>query len=165
MGHEQSIEQARKQPGLLYADQEIAYNLALRLLGDSPAALQTLQTTVRRIPAGHNAHLQFLGLVVALCRDRWRTRQATWSVTPPVGQATTSPPGAPRPPSPGEAWLEQGIWQLPFEQRAVLLLHDAHSYTYEEVAEIAGLRVSAVETCLAQARRALRDFLQAQGAL
>ena len=59
--------------------------------------------------------------------------------------------------------IQRAIGHLAFNQRAALVMRELEGRSYTEIAEILGLTVSAVETLLFRARRALRE--QLEGAL
>src|SRR5438105_868872 len=59
--------------------------------------------------------------------------------------------------------IRQALGHLAFNQRAALVMRELEGRSYVEIAEILGLSVSAVETLLFRARRALRE--QLEGAL
>lgn len=58
--------------------------------------------------------------------------------------------------------LQQGINQLPEEQRVVLVLSDVQGMSYQEVAEVIDQPLGTVKSRLSRARRRLRDYLLSQ---
>ena len=64
-------------------------------------------------------------------------------------------------PTPDE--IRRALGHLPFNQRSALVLRELEGRSYREIAELLGVTVSAVETLIFRARRALRE--QLDGAL
>ncbi len=64
-------------------------------------------------------------------------------------------------PTPEE--LQRALGHLPFNQRSALVLRELEGRSYVEIAQLLGVTVSAVETLIFRARRALRE--QLEGAL
>src|SRR5881394_3030141 len=56
--------------------------------------------------------------------------------------------------------IRQALGHLAFNQRAALVMRELEGRTYAEIGEILGLSVSAVETLIFRARRALREQLE-----
>ena len=56
--------------------------------------------------------------------------------------------------------IRRALSQLAFNQRSALVMRELEGRSYAEIAEILGLSVSAVETLLFRARRALREQLE-----
>src|SRR6185312_4877261 len=56
--------------------------------------------------------------------------------------------------------LRRALGHLAFNQRAALVMRELEGRSYQEIAEIRGLSVSAVETLIFRARRALREQLE-----
>ncbi|GBD23423.1 ECF RNA polymerase sigma factor SigE [bacterium HR29] len=61
--------------------------------------------------------------------------------------------------------LQQALLELPFEQRAVVVLIDVQGYGYEEASRVLGEPVGTVKSRLFRARRRLRELLLAQAEL
>lgn len=59
--------------------------------------------------------------------------------------------------------LERAVAQLPEGYREVLLLHDVHGYTHEEVGEILGIESGTSKSQLSRARSTLRRRLSETG--
>jgi RNA polymerase sigma factor (sigma-70 family) len=55
--------------------------------------------------------------------------------------------------------LNRGLERLPEKQRTVVLLRDYEGYSYEEIAEIAGLTLEQVKVYIYRARMALKEFI------
>jgi RNA polymerase sigma-70 factor (ECF subfamily) len=55
--------------------------------------------------------------------------------------------------------VERAILQLPERQREVLLLRENQGLSYEDIAQITGMSVPAIKSCLHRARMALKDIL------
>lgn len=56
--------------------------------------------------------------------------------------------------------IQRALGHLAFNQRAALVMRELEGRSYNEIAEILGLSISAVETLLFRARRALREQLE-----
>jgi RNA polymerase sigma factor (sigma-70 family) len=56
--------------------------------------------------------------------------------------------------------IRRALGHLAFNQRSALVMRELEGRSYQEIAEILGLSVSAVETLLFRARRALREQLE-----
>ena len=63
--------------------------------------------------------------------------------------------------APSAGGIRAGTEQLAFNQRVVLVLREIEGRSYEEIASTMGITLSAVETLLFRARRALREQLEA----
>jgi len=55
--------------------------------------------------------------------------------------------------------LEGAILRLTWKQREVFLLREIQGLSYEEIAQVTGMSVSAVKSCLHRARMALKEML------
>jgi len=71
-------------------------------------------------------------------------------------------------PQPSEAYEEKeslaairdAIYQLPEEQRVVILLRDVQEYSYQEISDITGLNLGTVKSRINRARLTLREILR-----
>jgi RNA polymerase sigma-70 factor (ECF subfamily) len=61
--------------------------------------------------------------------------------------------------------LDQALGELPERQRAAILLCQVQGFSNAQAAEILGIKVRALESLLARARKTLRESLSARGAL
>ena len=59
----------------------------------------------------------------------------------------------------GMAALERALAQLPLAQREILLLRDIEDLSYEDIAEVLGIRLGTVKSRIARARTALLHLL------
>lgn len=119
----------------------------------------TLKTWLYRVTLNHAAN-----------RNRWwrrRLRHRTHSLTLNIGDSeTTINPHCPRP-SPHRKVLSEelsraihsGLRELPFDQRAAIILRDVQGLTYEEIAEVTGVQIGTVKSRLARGRERLRRVL------
>jgi RNA polymerase sigma-70 factor (ECF subfamily) len=155
------------------------YNLCYRMLGDADAAADVAQDTF--ISAYRNLH-RFRGgvfrswllrIATNACYDALRARKRRPAVSlQTVQEDEDDGPGFDLP-DPGEspddaalrrelaAAIEQGIAQLPEDQRVVVILSDVQGLAYEEIAEVTNTNLGTVKSRLSRARARLRDILRA----
>lgn len=148
------------------------FRFATRLAGGREDGEDLLQETWIRAAA-------------ALPRFRWDSALRTWLCGIAVhrwrevarGRARRSAPipsfpetaSAPGPPAEAALDLERAIESLPTGYREVLVLHDLHGYTHEEIAGMLGVETGTSKSQLFRARRALQerfrfeDFHEARG--
>ncbi len=146
--------------------------VALRTLGDPEEAADAVQDAL--ISAFRRAHT-FRGdaavttwlhrIVVNACLDRVRRRQVRPTVLlsdqetegAPDGVLATSPDHAPE----GELRLDvaAALAQLPFEQRAALVLVDMQGYSVEDAARILDVAVGTIKSRCARGRARLLPYL------
>ncbi|WP_322490346.1 sigma-70 family RNA polymerase sigma factor [Chloroflexus sp.] len=154
------------------------YNLCYRMLGDADAAADATQDAfiaafrnVRNFRGGvFKAWL--LRIATNACYDVLRTRKRRPAVSL---DSTDNDDDNTRTevPDPGEslddmvvrqelsAAIQQGLAELPEDQRIVIILSDIQGLAYEEIAQITGVQLGTVKSRLSRARARLRDILRA----
>jgi RNA polymerase sigma-70 factor (ECF subfamily) len=148
--------------------QRAAYNLAVRMVGDAPAAQDVVQDVFLRLPA---AAARFRGeapfgawlrrLVANACIDELRRRQWLDRDTPPEGLVDPAGRGE-LAEAQAEAWaLLRGLSP---RTRAVLVLHAVEGWTHAEIGAQFGQSESWSKSILSRALRRLqrRDAAGAQ---
>ncbi|PWH19962.1 MAG: RNA polymerase subunit sigma-24 [Ardenticatenia bacterium] len=168
---------------LVLAYQNLAYNVAYRIMGDADAAADVCQeaflSAFRHIRAlrGSSFKSWLLRIVTNMCYDhlRYQRRRPAHSLE----ELTTSEDAGENPEhfswmthegaGPEEQImsreladvLQSGIASLPADQRAIIVLSDVQGFTYQEIAEITGIPLGTVKSRLSRARAKLRDYLLA----
>src|SRR4051794_19071232 len=94
-----------------------------------------------------------------VCRQRFRQQQRRPHEVE-FDEAVT--PAGTESEGPNAEDLRRAFSQLPPNQRAALVMRELEGRSYAEIAEILGISVSALETLLFRARRALREQLEEQ---
>ncbi|MEA4908156.1 MAG: sigma-70 family RNA polymerase sigma factor [Chloroflexi bacterium] len=165
---------------LVLAYQQIAFNLAYRLLSDSFAAEDATQTAFlsayRNIASyrGGSCRAWFLRIVTNTCYDelRRRKRRPTTPLMPyedDSDEEIESPAwladGNPGPENQTEtAELDQAIQRciddLPEEFRSVIIMVDIEGFNYQEVSDAIQKPLGTVKSRVARARLKLKDCLQ-----
>ena len=162
--------------------QESAFNVALRMLGEVPAAEDATQNAF--ISAFRNLH-QYRGgsfkawvfrMVTNACYDELRRRQRRPTVSleddgegeqaPLEESLAATDPSAPDPQIALEQQeLEHAIQHcldnLPVEFRSAVILADIEGLDYEEISRASGIPLGTIKSRLARARFKLRDCLKA----
>lgn len=139
--------------------QDMVYRVALHALGSAQDAEDAMQEVFLRLytakkPFEGEEHLRhwLIRVTVNVCRDvlrsPWRKRRAPWQESDgPVFQETE------------EAELYTAVMALPEKYRTVLDLFYYEELSVREIAEVLGLRQSAVTTRLHRARVMLKEQL------
>ena len=141
------------------------YRYALAVLHNEADAEDVTQTTFlnayRAIQSGdrpHTPHNWLIKIAHNVCRQRFRDssrrpREVEFddSVTPPT-------PGDDDVPTATE--IRRALGFLAFNQRAALVMRELEGRSYAEIADVLDVSVSAVETLMFRARRALREQLE-----
>ncbi len=180
--HEEALIQAAKRGELAAFNQlvlryqEMAYNVAYRVLGDPEAAADATQDSFLK---AYRALREFRGnafkswllrIVTNTCYDQLRAQQRR--PTTSLEDLAVDPEHASRlvqrEADPEEyalrgelgALIQVGIQSLPEEQRITLVLADIEGFSYQEIAEITGVQLGTVKSRLSRARLHLRDFLR-----
>src|SRR4051794_16517274 len=92
-----------------------------------------------------------------VCRQRFRQQsRRPQEVEFSEGVDAAAPPGD----GPSADDIRGALGQLTFNQRAALVMRELEGRSYEEIAQVLAVSVSAVETLLFRARRALREQLE-----
>ncbi len=160
---------------LVQGYQDIAYNVAYRVLGQPDAAADATQdaflAAYQALAAyrGGSFKAWLLRIVTNSCYDqlRQKKRRPQTSLEDMVEDAdyavALTDPGE----SPEEALLRQdlaealeaGIARLPLDQRVTLVLSDVQGLSYDEIAEATGASLGTVKSRLSRARSRLRDYV------
>jgi RNA polymerase sigma-70 factor, ECF subfamily len=160
---------------LVLTYQDLAYNLAYRILSQAEPAQDATQEAFLR---GYRALGQFRGgsfktwllrIVTNCCYDQLRVKQRR--PTTPLDDLLEDEEHSKLVEDPAEtpeAYVERqaldqiiqvGLEALPHEQRMVLVLSDIEGLSYEEVAATLDLALGTVKSRLSRARAKLREHL------
>ena len=141
------------------------YGYALGVLGNPSDAEDVTQTTFlnayRALSRGErvaNPRGWLLTIAQNVCRQRFRSaarRPREVELDPELVEAFAADE------APAADEIRTAMMHLAFNQRAVLVLREIEGRSYAEIGEAMGISVSAVETLLFRARRALREQLEA----
>jgi RNA polymerase sigma-70 factor (ECF subfamily) len=161
--------------------QRMVYQLALHLLGDSQEALDLSQEvflkvfrTLKQFRGQSTLRTWIYRIVVNQASNRqrwWRRRHRSQQVRLEDLTATGGELPEARTSSMPDRVLQQRetsdrVWtalrQLPFDQRAVIVLREIDGLSYEEIATSLNVAVGTVKSRLARAREGLRLALGAQ---
>ena len=142
------------------------YTFSLGILGNPDDAEDVTQTTFMNAYRGlsrtgriENPRAWLVAIAHNVCRQRFRTA-ARRPQEVELGHEVAESLVEDEPP-PAADEIRAALNQLAFNQRTVLVLREIEGFSYAEIAELMGLSVSAVETLLFRARRALREQLEA----
>jgi len=171
-------EQAFVEAFQLYKD--FIYTLAFKLLNDKTEAMDVTQevflTLFKKVGAfrGDSSLKTWLYRVAinqATNRNRWWKRRfrhrtlsldlaskAALSNSPAFQGGYTSPARECYSRELRQA-LQEGLQQLPFDQRVAVTLRDVEGLTYEEIAELTQSRIGTVKSRIARGREKLRSLL------
>jgi len=166
---------------LVLAYQNLAYNVAYRIMGDADAAADVCQeaflSAFKHIRALRSSSFKswLLRIVTNMCYDhlRYQRRRPARSLE----ELTTNEDAGENPEH--FSWLthegagpeelvmnheladliQSGIASLPADQRVMIVLSDVQGFTYQEIAEITGVPLGTVKSRLSRARARLRDYL------
>jgi RNA polymerase sigma factor (sigma-70 family) len=136
------------------------YQYALALLANPADAEDATQTTFlnayrafQRGERPHKPHNWLIAIAHNVCRMRWRQAGSR-----PREVALEQAP-EPAAPENGHADLDEvlaTLATLTFNQRAAIVMRELEGRTYQEISEVLGVSVSAVEALLFRARRRLQ---------
>lgn len=141
------------------------YRYALAVLRNPADAEDVAQTTFmnayrafQRGERPENAQNWLIAIAHNVCRQRFRqSARRPAEVAYDDGVLDVVPD---EDPGPSANDIQRALGQLAFNQRAALVMRELEGRSYVEIAEILGLTVSAVETLIFRARRALREQLE-----
>jgi RNA polymerase sigma-70 factor (ECF subfamily) len=142
------------------------YRYAMAVMRNAQDAEDVTQTTFmnayRAMQAGERPDMPKNWLITIahnVCRQRFRQAQRRPQESPLFEDAAEVAV-----PEQEEGYsaedIHRALGQLAFNQRAALVMRELEGRTYAEIAEMMGLSVSAVETVIFRARRALREQLE-----
>lgn len=162
---------------LVLAYQQLAYNVAYRILGNEDRAMDATQEAFLR---GFRALHQFRGgsfkawmlrIVTNCSYDQLRIRQRRPST--PIDDLLEDDEHSTLVEDPAEGpedrverlemggAIQRALGTLPEEQRTVLVLCDIEGLSYEEIAEVTLVSLGTVKSRLSRARAKMRDYLLA----
>lgn len=161
---------------LVLSYQELAYNVALRLLGHPEGAADATQdafvAAFRHLDQfkGGSFRAWLLRIVTNCCHDQGRmiARHPTQSLE----LLTDDPDSSYDPPDRGEsperavlrqevaAELQRCLLSLPTEQRVVVILYDVHGLSYDEISQVTQANAGTVKSRLSRGRARLREFVR-----
>jgi RNA polymerase sigma-70 factor (ECF subfamily) len=158
--------------------QDRVFTLAYRIMGDEASAADIAQeafiTAYRRLETyrGGSFRAWLLRITTNTCYDelRRRKRRPAESLEDLPGAEQDDGPALPdHSPTPEQAFqqselsrmIQQCIEGLGEAQRLILVLSDIEGLSYQEVADLAHIKVGTVKSRLSRARVSVRDCLQA----
>lgn len=144
------------------------YRYALAILRNQADAEDVAQTTFmnayRALERGEEPQAPERWLIAIahnVCRQRFRgqvRRVREVGLDVDVADQLVQPDGDDGAPSPED--IRRALGHLAFNQRAALVMRELEGRSYKEIAELLDTSVSAVETLIFRARRALREQLE-----
>ena len=167
---------------LILSYQNQVFNLAYRIMGDNDSAADATQeafiSAYRAIKGyrGGSFRAWLLRIVTNACYDEIRRRKRRPASSLEALHVADAAPGevlvngTESPESYAQRQelhraLQDGLQDLPPEQRMALVLSDVQGYSYQEIAEITGSSLGTVKSRLSRARAKMRDYLLEQGEL
>lgn len=160
---------------LVQIHQQVAYNVAYRLVGDPETAADATQDAFTsafqnlRSLKGDAFRSWLLRIVTNRCYDLLRSRQRRPATSL---ESLQQEDGEPLPlPDPAESpenatlrrelsqAIESCLLELPFDRRAAVVLSDVHGLSYEEIARATGTNVGTVKSRISRGRAQMRDLL------
>src|SRR5207248_5876084 len=142
------------------------YRYSLALTGNPADAEDVAQTTFmnayRALERGeHPAQPRSWLIAIAhnVCRQRFR--QASRRPAEVVFDEEAAEALVPDESAPTAADIQRALGHLPTAQREAIVMRELEGRSYAEIGETLGLTVSAVESTLFRARRALREQIEA----
>lgn len=157
--------------------QELAYNVAYRIVGDGDSAADATQeafiSAYRALGRfrGGSFKAWLLRIVTNACYDELRRRKRRPRVSLEALYVEDEAPDSPLNPYPEqpEAYVQrmdlqaaimECLQSLPEDQRTVAVLSDIEGFSYDEIADAVGVALGTVKSRLSRSRSKLRDCLQ-----
>lgn len=154
--------------------EEMVYNLAFRLSGNREEAADLTQEIFLRVfrhlgTFGGRSTLKtwIFRIAVNHCRDRLsRWHPPTQPIGEETGEGVAVYPDPARGPedlavaADEKRRVEQALTCLPQVFREVVVLRDIEGLSYEEIAEVLGVRIGTVRSRIARGREQLRSLLE-----
>ncbi|MCL4465598.1 MAG: sigma-70 family RNA polymerase sigma factor [Chloroflexi bacterium] len=163
---------------LVEAYQDLAFNVAYRMLSDRDAAADVTQdafiAAYRALPQFHGGSFRswLLRIVTNGCYDFLRARQRHQQSSLESMLETGDDLGLSTEPSQSPESLAlsremlgaiaKGLAKLPPDQRAAVVLSDVQGFSYEEIAEVMECSLGTVKSRLSRGRGRLREILLAE---
>jgi RNA polymerase sigma-70 factor (ECF subfamily) len=160
--------------------QDLAYNVAYRILGDPDAAADATQdafiSAYRALSGfrGGSFRSWLLRIVTNACYDvlRARKRRPTVSLDadPELDWEEWTEGDEEAPEDFAERQdlgqlIQRGLQELPDDQRVVIVLCDVHGMSYGEIAKTLGVSLGTVKSRLSRGREKMREYLQSNAEL
>ena len=154
--------------------QDLAYNVAYRLLGDPDAAADAVQegfiSAWQHIGSfrGGAFRAWLLRIVTNGCYDALRRRQRRPAASLDDladGEVGFDPPDPADSPDrlvlrrESIAAIQRALLELPLDQRTAVVLYDVQGLSYDEIAEIGGVSLGTVKSRISRGRAKLRGLL------
>ena len=153
--------------------QELAFNVALRLVGDADTAADVAQdaflSAFRHLDQfkGGSFRSWLLRIVTNASYDvlrssRHKKGQSLDEMAEDTSFDVPDPTDLPETVTLRHEFAEkiqQGLETLPLDQRAVLVLYDIHGLSYDEISAALDVNLGTVKSRLSRARARLRDYL------
>jgi RNA polymerase sigma-70 factor (ECF subfamily) len=179
MDEEQLIETAQQGDveafnQLVRSYEQLAYNVAYRILGDYDRAMDATQNAFLR---GYRALDQFRGgsfkawllrITTNCCYDILRRKQRHPST--PVDDLVENPEHSRILENHTESAenglireelgtsIQRGLDTLPYDQRVVVIMADIQDMSYEEIAQVTSVPLGTVKSRISRGRKKLRDY-------
>jgi RNA polymerase sigma-70 factor (ECF subfamily) len=160
--------------------QDLAYNVAYRILGDPDAAADATQdafiSAYRALSGfrGGSFRSWLLRIVTNACYDVLRAHKRHPTVSLDADPELDWEEWTEGEEEPPEDYAERqdlgnviqlGLRELPDDQRVVIVLSDVQGMAYKEVARTLGISLGTVKSRLSRGREKMREFLQSNAEL
>ncbi len=162
---------------LVILNQDVAYSVALRILGDPDAASDATQeafiSAFQSIGSlrGGSFRVWLLRIVTNACLDMLRSRKRHPSeslddlLNPEDGAGGVTDTSSETPEEHAlrvdlQAEVQRCLLKLPADQRIAVVLSDVHGLSYEEIAKVTKSELGTVKSRISRGRAQMRDLLR-----